>query len=69
MLIRMSHICKNQQNNHSGSSGTLSLPVSALDLAATPGVRAFALRRGATGARLDPGARRRVVVKVNYEIH
>ncbi|KAF8369194.1 trpp-8 [Pristionchus pacificus] len=47
-----------------GSSGTLSLPVSALDLAATPGVRAFALRRGATGARLDPGARRRVVVKL-----
>lgn len=50
----------------SGSSGTLSLPVSALDLAATPGVRAFALRRGATGARLEPGARRRVVVKVRY---
>ncbi|GMR54955.1 hypothetical protein PMAYCL1PPCAC_25150, partial [Pristionchus mayeri] len=45
-------------------AGTLSLPVAALDLHATPGVRAFALRRGGGGSRLEPGAKTSVVVKL-----
>ncbi|GMR54948.1 hypothetical protein PMAYCL1PPCAC_25143, partial [Pristionchus mayeri] len=47
-----------------GGAGTLSLPVAALDLHATPGVRAFALRRGGGGSRLEPGAKTSVVVKL-----
>ncbi|GMT29277.1 hypothetical protein PFISCL1PPCAC_20574, partial [Pristionchus fissidentatus] len=47
-----------------GSITDLRLSIPPLDLASTPGVRAFALRGGASGGRMERGARRRVVIQL-----